>query len=100
MLPKPIHLNGLTIEVPVALGPMAGVTDLPFRTLCRREGCGMFYTEMVSAQALHYRNKNAQVLLESCEEEHPLGVQLFGSDRWKNVLTSSISTWAARCRRS
>ncbi|MBR5339139.1 MAG: tRNA dihydrouridine synthase DusB [Lachnospiraceae bacterium] len=80
MLPKPIHLNGLTIEVPVALGPMAGVTDRPFRTLCRREGCGMFYTEMVSAQALHYRNKNAQVLLESCEEEHPLGVQLFGSD--------------------
>ena len=80
MLPKPIHLKGLTIEVPVALGPMAGVTDLPFRTLCREQGCGMFYTEMVSAQALHYRNKNAQVLLETTEEEHPLGVQLFGSD--------------------
>lgn len=80
MLPKPIHLNGLTIEVPVALGPMAGVTDLPFRTLCREQGCGMFYTEMVSAQALHYRNRNAQVLLTTAEEEHPLGVQLFGSD--------------------
>jgi nifR3 family TIM-barrel protein len=80
MLPKPIHLRGLTIEVPVALGPMAGVTDLPFRTLCREQGCGMFYTEMVSAQALHYRNKNAQDLLRTEEEEHPLGVQLFGSD--------------------
>jgi tRNA-dihydrouridine synthase len=80
MLPKPIHLKGLTIEVPVALGPMAGVTDLPFRTLCREQGCGMFYTEMVSAQALHYRNRNAQTLLQTAEEEHPLGVQLFGSD--------------------
>ena len=80
MLPKPIHLKGLTIEVPVALGPMAGVTDLPFRTLCREQGCGMFYTEMVSAQALHYRNRNAQDLLRTEAEEHPLGVQLFGSD--------------------
>lgn len=80
MLPNPIHLRGLTIEVPVALGPMAGVTDLPFRTLCREQGCGMFYTEMVSAQALHYRNRNAQDLLRTEAEEHPLGVQLFGSD--------------------
>ena len=80
MLPKPIHLRGLTIEVPVALGPMAGVTDLPFRTLCREQGCGMFYTEMVSAQALHYRNRNAADLLRTEPAEHPLGVQLFGSD--------------------
>ena len=80
MLPEPIRLPGLTIEVPVALGPMAGVTDLPFRTLCREQGCGLFYTEMVSAQALHYRNRNAKVLLTTSEEEHPLGVQLFGSD--------------------
>ena len=75
MLPKPIHLKGLTIEVPVALGPMAGVTDLPFRTLCREQGCGMFYTEMVSAQALHYRNRNAQTLLQTAEEEHVIAEQ-------------------------
>ena len=94
MLPKPIHLPGLTIEVPVALGPMAGVTDLPFRTLCREQGCGMFYTEMVSAQALHYRNKNAQVLLQTCEEEHPLGVQLFGSDPY--VIAEQAKALEAR----
>ena len=73
MLPKPIHLKGLTIEVPVALGPMAGVTDLPFRTLCREQGCGMFYTEMVSAQALHYRNRNAQILLRTAVS-HAAGI--------------------------
>ena len=94
MLPKPIHLNGLTIEVPVALGPMAGVTDLPFRTLCREQGCGMFYTEMVSAQALHYRNRNAQDLLRTEAEEHPLGVQLFGSD--PNVIAEQAKALEER----
>ena len=94
MLPKPIHLNGLTIEVPVALGPMAGVTDLPFRTLCREQGCGMFYTEMGSAQALHYRNRNAQDLLRTEAEEHPLGVQLFGSD--PNVIAEQAKALEER----
>ena len=94
MLPKPIHLNGLTIEVPVALGPMAGVTDLPFRTLCREQGCGMFYTEMVSAQALHYRNRNAQDLLRTEAEEHPRGVQLFGSD--PNVIAEQAKALEER----
>lgn len=77
---KPLTIGNLTIENPVALGPMAGVTDRPFRALCREQGCGVFYTEMVSAKALHYRNRNTEALLKTGEDEHPVGVQLFGSE--------------------
>lgn len=62
------------------LAPMAGVTDLPFRLLCREQGCGLLYTEMVSAKAILYKNRNTKELLEVREEERPIAVQLFGSD--------------------
>ncbi|MBR4768853.1 MAG: tRNA dihydrouridine synthase DusB [Lachnospiraceae bacterium] len=77
---KPIRLNGLTILTPVALGPMAGVTDDVCREIASMFGCGLFYTEMVSAKALHYRNKNAETLLKRGKNASPVGVQLFGSD--------------------
>ena len=64
----------------VALGPMAGVTDLPFRKLCKEMGCDLLYTEMVSAKAILYKNKNTKELLTVDEMEKPIGVQLFGSD--------------------
>ncbi len=64
----------------IALGPMAGVTDLPFRSLCKEQGCDLLYTEMVSAKAILYKNKNTDILLNLDEREHPIGVQLFGSD--------------------
>lgn len=64
----------------VALAPMAGVTDLPFRLLCKEQGCGLMCTEMVSAKALLYNNKNTKPILEVREEERPVAVQLFGSD--------------------
>ena len=67
-------------EFPVFLAPMAGVTDLPFRLLCKEQGCDAMVTEMVSAKALYYGNKNTAPLLETREEERPIGVQLFGSD--------------------
>ena len=67
-------------EFPVFLAPMAGVTDLPFRLLCKEQGCDVMVTEMVSAKALYYGNKNTAPLLETSEEEGPIGVQLFGSD--------------------
>ena len=75
-----IKAGDLTIDIPVALGPMAGVTDLPFRCLSKEMGCGLFYTEMVSAKAIYYNNKNTEKLMESYPGETPLGVQLFGSD--------------------
>ena len=67
-------------ERPVFLAPMAGVTDLPFRLLCKEQGCDAMCTEMVSAKALYYRSKNTRALLQAEPEERPLAVQLFGSD--------------------
>lgn len=62
------------------LAPMAGVTDLPFRLLCKEQGCDVLYTEMVSAKAVLYKNKNTKPLMRYEEIEHPIGIQLFGSD--------------------
>lgn len=62
------------------LAPMAGVTDLPFRLLCKEQGCDILYTEMVSAKAILYKNRNTEPLMEYTEPEHPIGLQLFGSD--------------------
>ena len=64
----------------IALGPMAGVTDLPFRMLCKEQGCDLMYTEMVSAKAISYHNKNTKELLQIAEGEHPVALQLFGSE--------------------
>ncbi|MDO4268365.1 MAG: tRNA dihydrouridine synthase DusB [Eubacteriales bacterium] len=70
------------VELPnnLILAPMAGVTDQPFRILCREQGCGLLCTEMVSAKAILYRNRNTKELLEVGEGERPVAVQLFGSD--------------------
>lgn len=62
------------------LAPMAGVTDLPFRLLCKEQGCDVLYTEMVSAKAILYKNKNTGPLMHYEEIEHPIGLQLFGSE--------------------
>ncbi len=62
------------------LGPMAGVTDLPFRLLCREMGAALAYTEMVSAKAVLYKNRNTKELLRTCEADTPLGLQLFGCE--------------------
>ena len=75
-----MQLGSLWIEEGLCLGPMAGVTDLPFRILCKEQGCSLLYTEMVSAKAILYGNKNTYALLKSREAENPIAVQLFGSD--------------------
>ena len=67
-------------DFPVILAPMAGITDLPFRLLCKEQGCDVMVTEMISAKALYYGNKNTIPLLQTEKEEQPLGVQIFGSD--------------------
>lgn len=64
----------------LVLAPMAGVTDLPFRLLCKEQGCGLLYTEMVSAKAVWYRNKNTKTLLKVTPQERPVVLQLFGSE--------------------
>lgn len=75
-----IKIGSLELEHGIVLGPMAGVTDLPFRLLCKEMGAELLYTEMVSAKAVYYKNKNTEPLLEVSDQEHPIGVQLFGSD--------------------
>ncbi len=75
-----MKIGTVTIPSKVALAPMAGVTDLGFRTVCRELGAGYTVTEMVSAKALCYQDKKSIPLLELGEGEHPAAVQLFGSD--------------------
>lgn len=75
-----IMLGKLRIETPLFLAPMAGVTDLSYRQLCREQGCGVTCTEMVSAKAIYYNNKNTWELMKIGEQEHPSAIQLFGSD--------------------
>ncbi|HOA79745.1 MAG TPA: tRNA dihydrouridine synthase DusB, partial [Defluviitaleaceae bacterium] len=75
-----MKIADVNIPNPVFLAPMAGVTDLPFRLLCKEMGCGLVYTEMISAKGLFYGNENTKLLLEVDEKEHPVAVQIFGSD--------------------
>ena len=75
-----LKIGKVELENNLILAPMAGVTDQPFRILCREQGCGLLYTEMVSAKAILYKNRNTRELLEVCGEERPIAVQLFGSD--------------------
>ena len=75
-----LRIGDLELENNVILAPMAGVTDLPFRLLCRKMGAGLVCMEMVSAKAIFYNNKNTEGLLEIHPEEMPASLQLFGSD--------------------
>lgn len=75
-----LKIGNVELDNNLILAPMAGVTDLPFRMLCKEQGCGLLYTEMVSAKAILYKNRNTQELLKVREEERPIAVQLFGSD--------------------
>ena len=75
-----VSIAGINIETPLALAPMAGVTDVAFRTICREQGAGLTCTEMVSAKALCYQDKKTIPLLQLGEGEHPAAAQIFGSD--------------------
>lgn len=75
-----LKIGTVALKNRLILGPMAGVTDLPFRVLCARQGAGLVCMEMVSAKGLFYRNKNTASMLETDESEHPVSLQFFGSD--------------------
>lgn len=75
-----LKIGNVVLENPIVLAPMAGVTDLPFRLLCREQGAGLACMEMVSAKAIAYNNRNTIRLLEVSGEERPVSLQLFGSD--------------------
>lgn len=83
-------IGSVTVPGRVILAPMAGVTDLPFRLLCKEKGADLIYTEMVSAKGIYYNSKNTEALMEIREEERPAALQLFGSE------PDIISSMAAR----
>ena len=77
---KKLKIGNVELANPYILAPMAGVTDLPFRLLCKEQGAGLLCMEMISAKAIQYNNRNTKALLEIHPEEEPVSLQLFGSD--------------------
>lgn len=75
-----LKIGNIILENNLVLAPMAGVTDLPFRVLCKEQGAGLICMEMVSAKGIYYNNKNTEILLTTTKEERPVSLQLFGSD--------------------
>lgn len=75
-----MKIGTVELENPIVLAPMAGVTDLPFRLLCKEQQAGLLCMEMISAKAIFFGNKNTQKLMEIHPQEHPISLQLFGSD--------------------
>ncbi len=76
----PLTIKNVELKNNLMLAPMAGVTDLPFRLLCKEQGVGLLCMEMVSAKAILYKNKNTEELMQVHPEENPVSLQLFGSD--------------------
>lgn len=75
---KTLKIGNVVLPNPIVLGPMAGVTDLPFRMLCHEQGAGLTVMEMVSAKGLIYNNKKTESMLKIDAGEHPVALQLFG----------------------
>lgn len=104
-----LQIGNVELDNQVILAPMAGVTDLPFRLLCKEQGAGLLCMEMVSAKAIYYHNRNTEDLMAIRPEECPVSLQLFGSDpdimaemakkSRTDRLPFWISTWDARFRR-
>ncbi len=80
MMAKTLKIGEVVLKNNLILAPMAGVTDLPFRLLCKEQGAGLVCMEMVSAKAIYYRNRNTEALLSIDDRERPVSLQLFGSD--------------------
>ncbi len=88
LLAQPIRIGSVTLPNRLVLGPMAGVTDQPFRRLCREQGAGLVSMEMVSANAVKYGNKKTFEFIRIAQDEHPVSMQLFGPDPETFVLAA------------
>jgi len=75
-----LKIGPLTLKYPFILAPMAGITDLPFRMICRRYGCDLAFIEMISAKALVYENRKTEKMIATHDGDRPLGIQLLGTD--------------------
>lgn len=76
----PIEIGNVKIKNNVFLAPMAGISDMPFRILCKENGAGLVYTEMISSKGMHYDDTKTKSLMRIADEERPVAVQIFGSD--------------------
>ncbi len=87
-----MKIKNVTIDNNIFLAPMAGVTDIGFRKICRDFGAGLTYTEMISVKGLYYNNKKTETMLQLASNEHPSCVQLFGSDPdiFRKVIMSGV----------
>ena len=72
-----MKIGNVNLENNIFLAPMAGITDLPFRLICKENGAGVVYTEMVSAKALLYNDDKTKLLLKTCKKEKPLELNIF-----------------------
>ncbi|NLJ40673.1 MAG: tRNA dihydrouridine synthase DusB [Clostridiales bacterium] len=88
MVEKVLVIGNLVLKNRIFLAPMAGITDLPFRLICREYNCGLVYTEMVSAMGMYYENKKTEELLSVHPDERPIGVQIFGTEPEIMALTA------------
>lgn len=75
-----MRIGTITLENPFFLAPLAGITDAPFRRICKEQGAGLVYTEMVSGKGLYYNDKATERLLRIYEDEKPVAIQIFGSE--------------------
>ena len=75
-----IDIKQILQENPVVAAPMAGISDRPARLIAREYGCGLVYTEMISAKALTYQNKKTYLLMNMEGEQQPVNMQIFGSE--------------------
>lgn len=93
-----MEIGNVKLDNNVFLAPMAGITDIPFRLLCKEQGCGLVYSEMVSAKGIHYNDEKSKKLTDVRGEEKPVNVQIFGSEpsimaevtEWLNQSEASI----------
>jgi tRNA-dihydrouridine synthase B len=77
---KPIHIGALKVEFPVMLSPMAGYTDIAFRSICRDFHCGMTYTEVITSRGIVHDSKLTWHMLDTAENEHPVAGHIYGSE--------------------
>ena len=90
-----IKIGNVEINNNIFLAPMAGITDLPYRILCKEQGAGLVYTEMVSSKGMFYNDKKTKKLLEIDEKERPVAVQIFGSDpKIMGEIAKEVSDYA------
>lgn len=92
-----MHIGNIEFKNNVFLAPMAGVTDMPFRVLCKEQGCGLMCTEMVSAKGLYYKDEKTKKLTFIDKREEPCAVQIFGSEPYVMAKAAEILNESNAC---